>query len=346
MAEGSCRLLSSYFVNRTQRVKIGNSRSQWETIYEGAAQGSIMGPFCFNVLCIDLFFLIADNIRIFNYADDTTIMSCDINVHTVIENLENTANVIIDWYSNNSMKVNPDKFNAIIFCKNECVNLTFNDITIKSMDEVKLLGIKIDKQLTFNSHVSDLCQKTSRQVNALCRLRNVASKESKFIMYKTYILSNFNYCSTIWHYCGKIATIKIEKLNKRALRIVFNDNTSTYNELLSMSKNECLFVMREKCIISAVFKCINNIAPSYLNNLFKMRDSLSITRRKNMLLQPKVRTTKYGLLSMRYDGARLWNNVMASNIYITNINEFKAMLKNHLYTCQCNMCIFCDICRL
>ena len=82
-------------MNRTQRVKIGNYRSQWETIYKGAAQGSIMGPFCFNVLCIDLFFLIADNIRIFNYADDTTIMSCDINVHTVIEHLENTANVII-----------------------------------------------------------------------------------------------------------------------------------------------------------------------------------------------------------------------------------------------------------
>ena len=149
--------------------------------------------------------MIADNIRIFNYADDTTIMSCDINLHNVIENVENTANVIIDWYTINSMKVNPDKFNAIIFGKNECVNLTFNDITVKSMDEVKLLGIKIDKQLTFNSHVSDLCQKTSRQVNALCRLRNVASKESKFIMYKTYILPNFNYCSTIWHYCGKIS---------------------------------------------------------------------------------------------------------------------------------------------
>ena len=146
-----------------------------------------MGPFCFNVLCIDLFFLIADNIRIFNYADDTTIMSCDINVHIVVENLEITANVIIDWYSNNSMKVNPDKFKTMIFGENERVNLTFNDIPIKSMDEVKLLGIKIDKQLTFNSHVSDLCQKTIRQVNALCRHRNVASKESKFIMYKTYI---------------------------------------------------------------------------------------------------------------------------------------------------------------
>ena len=45
------------------------------------------------------------------------------------------------------MKVNPDKFNAIIFGKNESVNLTFNDITIKSTDEVKLLGIKLISSL-------------------------------------------------------------------------------------------------------------------------------------------------------------------------------------------------------
>ena len=62
-----------------------------------------MGPFCFNVVCF------ADNIHIFHYADDTTIMSCDIKLHNVIVNLENTPNAIIDWYSNNSMKVKSDK---------------------------------------------------------------------------------------------------------------------------------------------------------------------------------------------------------------------------------------------
>ena len=52
-------------------------------------------------------------------------------------------------------------------------------------------------------------------------------------MYKTYILSNFNYCSTIWHRCSKYATLKMEKLNKRALRIVYNNNKDmNYNNLL------------------------------------------------------------------------------------------------------------------
>ena len=49
------------FHNRPQRVKIGNSLSLWENVSNGAAQGSLMGPFCYNVLCIDLFDLI------FNY---------------------------------------------------------------------------------------------------------------------------------------------------------------------------------------------------------------------------------------------------------------------------------------
>ena len=134
------------------------------------------------------------------------------------------------------------------------------------------------------------------------------------------------------------------KLNKRALRIVFNDNTSTYNELLIMSENECLFIMREKCIISTVFKCINNIAPSYMRNVFKMRQPANYSTQE-YVITTEGKDHKYGL-SIRYDGARLWNNVMASNIYITNINEFKAMLKNHIHTCQCNMCIYCEICRL
>ena len=45
------------------------------------------------------------------------------------------------------MKINPDKFNAIMFGKTECVDFKFNGINVKSMNEVKLLGVNIDKKL-------------------------------------------------------------------------------------------------------------------------------------------------------------------------------------------------------
>ena len=65
------------------------------------------------------------------------------------------------------------------------------------MNEVKLLGVTVDKNLKFDKYVSELCMKTNRQINALSRLKNIVNDRCKMLMYKTYILSNFNYCSTM-----------------------------------------------------------------------------------------------------------------------------------------------------
>ena len=92
--------------------------------------------------------------------------------------------------------------------------------TVESMNEVKLLGVTVDTNLKFDKHVSELCMTTNRQINALSRLKNIVNDRCKMLMYKTYILSNFNYCSTIWHHCSKYATLKMEKLNKRAVSVI------------------------------------------------------------------------------------------------------------------------------
>ena len=48
-------------------------------------------------------------------------------------------------------------------------------------------------------------------------------------IFRVFIVSNFNYCPLVWHFCGKTNTSKIEKLQERALRFVFNDFTSSYD---------------------------------------------------------------------------------------------------------------------
>jgi len=58
------------------------------------------------------------------------------------------------------------------------------------------------------------------------------SVKTKLALYKAYILPHFTYRSTVWMHCGKTAAAKLEKLNERAMRSIFNDNTSTYNALL------------------------------------------------------------------------------------------------------------------
>jgi hypothetical protein len=58
----------------------------------------------------------------------------------------------------------------------------------------------------------------------------------KLTIYHSFILSNFNYCPVIWHFCSEANTKKMEKIQERALKFIYNENHSTYEELLAKSK--------------------------------------------------------------------------------------------------------------
>ncbi len=64
------------------------------------------------------------------------------------------------------------------------------------------------------------------------RFKGVFDLKERQIIYNTFMLSIFIYCPIIWHFCRKICTKKIEAIQERALRFMFNDKTSTYSSLL------------------------------------------------------------------------------------------------------------------
>jgi hypothetical protein len=78
---------------------------------------------------------------------------------------------LIDWFTSNQMKVNPDKFQTVVICKStQSTNISFNlnGNIIKTEDEVT-----IDYELKFNSNITNICRKASRQLNVLKRMGNI-----------------------------------------------------------------------------------------------------------------------------------------------------------------------------
>ena len=71
-------------------------------------QGSILGPLLFNIYVNDLFY-IPFEANLCNFADDNTIYACDISLNNLIEKLESSAALVIDWFRNNHMKLNDSK---------------------------------------------------------------------------------------------------------------------------------------------------------------------------------------------------------------------------------------------
>ena len=116
---------------------------------------------------------------------------------------------LINWFSIKKMKANPEKFQAIAIgkqTKQQSLTFTLDRNNIERESEVNVIGVTIDFQLNFNEHVSNMCQKTSRQLNVLKRIGTHLTKLGKLTIYYSFIMSNFNYCPLVWHFCGEMNT--------------------------------------------------------------------------------------------------------------------------------------------
>jgi hypothetical protein len=341
----ACHLIHSYLTGRQQRVKMGVHRSNWQTLTRGVPQGSILGPLLFNVFLNDYFSFINEHeCVIYNYADDNTLCSHDINPIVVKENLETSAISSIKWFDLNCMNANPNKFQSIVLSrqKNVSINITINGNVIESSDCIKLLGVFIDNKLLFDCHVSSLCKKVGRQLNALCRMSRFLNAYSMMNIYNAYIMSNFNYAPTVWHLCGRINTRKVERLQKRALRIIYKDYVNEYPLLLSKASKSTLHLQRTKCFLTMMFKIMNDLGKPFTSDYFEKRITTYDFRSMNTLVKPKPTTTTFGINSFLYQGVTLWNMLTNEMRQSDDLVSFSNALKVWSGPqCACGSCLFC-----
>ena len=343
--ENACHLIFSYLLNRKQRVKIGDSRSEWLNLIKGVPQGSILGPLLFNIFLNDIFYSMNG---LYNYADDNTISRHGETVSIVKNQLEDATKCALQWFSDNEMQANPSKFQALLLGKDsEKSNISFNieGATITPSTSVNLLGIEIDNKLNFSKHISNICSRAGKQLSALARLSKKLNLDTKLLIFNSFILSNFNYCPLVWHHCSIVNSRKIEKIQERGLRFVYDDCQSSYAELLSKAKKNTLFIDRLKKLAVFVYKCKNEIGPSLVHDIFSSKYISYNLRDHSKLVQPKSNTTTFGINSLRYSGASLWNNKMPADLKETiDFKHFKTLMKTWTGpSCSCGVCTLCKI---
>ena len=86
-------------------------------------------------------------------------------------------------------------------------------------------------------------------------------------------MSIFNFCPLVWHYCGEGNTDKLEKLHIRALKFVYQDFTSSYENLLIRADTYSLNVKIIRLIVLEVFKIISGDRPPYLSKLIIRKET-------------------------------------------------------------------------
>jgi hypothetical protein len=344
-SEQACLFMSSYLSGRKQRVKVDDARSEWMLLRKGVPQGSCLGPVIFNIFINDLFYTL-QNCNLSNYADDNTIDVMGDSLQLVIDALQINTESATKWFSDNFMQANPEKFQFLMLkpmsFKGVIPNhVIVNDVCIQREDSVKFLGITIDDKLKFDLHVTNLCIKAGNQLNVLYRFKNIFSIEEKKILYTTFILSNFNYCPIVWNFCNSDMMRKMEHIQERALRFIYNDTSSQYRDMLSSYKYETLHVRRIKTIACEVYKSLNNLNPQFMHDMFEKKENMYGFRDSEKLVVPNFNKIRYGRNTFSYYGSHLWNMLPVETKHATSLNVFKRMLKSwEGPNCNCSSCTF------
>ena len=180
-------------------------------------------------------------------------------------------------------------------------------ITLSASDCLKLLGVTIDNQLNFNTHINEICEKASQRVGVMMRLKKLIPTNAKLTLYKSAIFPYLTYCHLTWHFCTATDKRKLDCIQERALRAAFLHKQSSFQALLDKGDLMTLQNRRLHDIATLMYKVKHKLCPTKICELFHIHCSAYSLRVAEFAI-PRFKTRKYGKHSLTYLGPKLWNS--------------------------------------
>ena len=198
-------LIKNYLSNRYIITKINGSFSNPIEVKVGVPQGSVLGPLLFIIFMNDICHLpIKTDINLF--ADDLTVTSVGSTVSIALEQLTEDLKIVSEWIKHNRLVINWKKTHAMLFNFNTThhkfdyrnCDLFFDGIKIEFLEHTRILGVIIDHNLDFNEHIKQTCNKVNGKTRQLQKSAFMFGCNFKTTLFKSFILSKFDYCSTVF----------------------------------------------------------------------------------------------------------------------------------------------------
>ena len=219
------------------------------------------------------------------FADNTTALSHGTSHTKVSHDTQVNLNMIDTYLTKNHLVSHPKKTKSIPFSKpsqyilpEERVNLTLSDKNIEYVSFYKCLGLTLDKHLHYTELVKDMCKKINYGLQIMRRVKDFLPQESLILLANSLVLSHLDYCSPLFHNLTSSQLDTVLKLQKRCACLIFSCNQLTRSKPLFIKLNWLPLHQRVKhntCIL--MFKINNNMAPSYLTEMFKRSQMYIVT---------------------------------------------------------------------
>lgn len=346
-------LFKSYLTDRKQFVMYEDTASGYQNVKTGVPQGSILGPLLFIIYINDLCVSTAE-FDFISYADDTTLFlsfnMSETELATTAECLMNNLEKVNDWLKLNKLSLNISKTKCMVFHtpqkRVQKPEISICNESIEYVSDFNFLGIVINENLNWKSHISTISKKISKTIGIINRLKTTLPQHVLLILYNSLINSYLNYGALCWGFKSD----HLIKLQKKATRIITN---SKYNAHTDPLFKKLRILKMNDIITRKLYKFYyrykkDNLPYYFTYNFLKRNEHLYGTRNESFIT-PRTHH-KFTENCVRYQLPYLLNqheNAILNKVdthseygfslYIKNIN-----IQKYTDTCNRNNCFICS----
>ncbi len=314
--------ITSFLSNRKQRVVVNGVKSSWTDITSGIPQGSVLGPILFIIFINDLPISVTSHIKIF--ADDTKIYNSIDNSTLLQDDLNN----LVAWSKKWLLPFNIDKCNVLHYGKHNTKTTYIMDDKPLTADKLMTdLGVTFQDSLTFNEHISKCVSKANSRLGIIRNTFQTLTRDNFIPLYKSLVRPVIEYCCTTWYPHHVMLNRDIEKVQRRATKLVRDLSHLSYSDRLKRLNLTTLYYRRQRSDMLQVYRIVHGIDRIDSNVFFKFSDRP--TRGNSLrLLKPRA-LTSFKQYSFSHRIVNMWNDLPDDVVLADSINVFKNRLEEH-----------------
>jgi hypothetical protein len=340
--------MESYLSNRKQFVEVSGERSGEVEINIGTPQGSRLSPLLFIILMADLELWTEDS-KLSNFADDTQSIIISDNRDDLLETAKIEVKSVMNFFSSNGLVNNADKAAVLYNCKGKSKDITIENIeggNLVATKSEKLLGLNINSDFGWSTHVDKLSIKLKQRTGVLARIRYRIPKEKINMIAEAIFNSLIRYGAAVFlKPVYDEEELKRKKLPKdtAALQILQNSmirvsyglklvnrvNMTKFREKIKMFSVNQIAVYHT---LLEAYNVVRNSSSEQIHrkwtNIGDKKHSLRSITNNNLKVPVKP---KLKCIGFTYNGAKLLNRLPIQTRETTNPETFKTLAKEWIW---------------
>lgn len=320
--------IKEFLKDRTSSVRVNGSLSDCFDVTSGVPQGSVLGPLLFVIYVNDMFQILDGNgsVGLYLYADDAKLFKC-VRTEDDKEMLQICLNALVKWCEEWDVKLNVGKCVAMRYGGKDNIDVDWNyKIGLNDLnynDKIKDLGVTFDCSLKFNFHIHEKINKCYSLLGLISRNFSNLTRDAFILIYKSVVRSHIEYAVSVWFPWRMKDIEAVERVQRRATKMVKECCGLPYVERLKKLELPCLRMRRVRGDLLYVYRMMTCDAEEVdVFPKLKRHEDMR-TRGHNFKLDGqrfKHDIKKFGF-SNRI--VQLWNGLPVEVVNAQSVNEFK-----------------------